>query len=98
MIPSLGPIRNATTIFATTRRTPRASSAAGAHIRRTNPRDALKDTITNVNIHRIVRRGFVYGPMLPEGRWKTTAWTGDSVPLDGRVPRPPVRVRQIAVA
>ena len=39
----------------------------GAHIRRTNPRDALKDTITNVNIHRIVRRGFVYGPMLPEG-------------------------------
>jgi Dyp-type peroxidase family len=40
---------------------------AGAHIRRTNPRDALKDTITNVNIHRIVRRGFVYGPMLPEG-------------------------------
>jgi deferrochelatase/peroxidase EfeB len=40
---------------------------AGAHIRRTNPRDALKDTITNVNIHRIVRRGFVYGPTLPEG-------------------------------
>jgi Dyp-type peroxidase family len=40
---------------------------AGAHIRRTNPRDALKDTITNVNIHRIVRRGFIYGPMLPEG-------------------------------
>ena len=21
-------------------------------------------------------RGFVYGPTLPEGRWKTTAWTG----------------------
>jgi Dyp-type peroxidase family len=40
---------------------------AGAHIRRTNPRDALKDTSTAVNIHRIVRRGFVYGPMLPEG-------------------------------
>ena len=40
---------------------------AGAHIRRTNPRDALKDTMTDVNIHRIVRRGFVYGPMLPEG-------------------------------
>ena len=39
---------------------------AGAHIRRTNPRDALKDT-PNVNIHRIVRRGFIYGPMLPEG-------------------------------
>ena len=40
---------------------------AGAHIRRTYPRDALKDTITAVNIHRIVRRGFVYGPILPEG-------------------------------
>jgi deferrochelatase/peroxidase EfeB len=40
---------------------------AGAHIRRTNSRDALKDTITNVNIHRVLRRGFMYGPMLPEG-------------------------------
>ena len=40
---------------------------AGAHIRRNNPRDALKDTVTVVNIHRVVRRGFVYGPMLPEG-------------------------------
>jgi Dyp-type peroxidase family len=39
----------------------------GAHIRRNNPRDALKDTITAVNIHRVVRRGFVFGPMLPEG-------------------------------
>ena len=38
-----------------------------SHIRRNNPRDALKDTITAVNIHRVVRRGFVYGPMLPEG-------------------------------
>jgi Dyp-type peroxidase family len=40
---------------------------AGSHIRRTNPRDALKDTSTAVNIHRIVRRGFIYGPRLPEG-------------------------------
>jgi len=39
----------------------------GSHIRRNNPRDALKDTPTSVNIHRVVRRGFVYGPMLPEG-------------------------------
>ena len=39
----------------------------GAHIRRNNPRDALKDTVTVVNIHRVVRRGFVFGPMLPEG-------------------------------
>ena len=40
---------------------------AGAHIRRINPRDALKDEVSDVNIHRIVRRGFTYGPMLPEG-------------------------------
>jgi Dyp-type peroxidase family len=40
---------------------------AGAHIRRINPRDALKDAVSDVNIHRIVRRGFMYGPMLPEG-------------------------------
>jgi len=38
-----------------------------AHIRRNNPRDALKDTLTDVNIHRVMRRGFIYGPMLPEG-------------------------------
>jgi len=40
---------------------------ASSHIRRTNPRDALKDTTTDVNIHRVLRRGFLYGPMLPEG-------------------------------
>jgi Dyp-type peroxidase family len=40
---------------------------AGAHIRRVNPRDALKDTLSDVNIHRVLRRGFMYGPMLPEG-------------------------------
>jgi Dyp-type peroxidase family len=40
---------------------------AGAHIRRVNPRDALKDTLSDVNIHRVLRRGFTYGPMLPEG-------------------------------
>jgi mannose-6-phosphate isomerase-like protein (cupin superfamily) len=41
---------------------------ASSHIRRNNPRDALKDTITAVNIHRVLRRGFIYGPMLPEGQ------------------------------
>jgi Dyp-type peroxidase family len=40
---------------------------AGAHIRRINPRDALKDEVSDVNIHRIVRRGLMYGPMLAEG-------------------------------
>ncbi|GGJ70982.1 Dyp-type peroxidase [Streptomyces brasiliensis] len=40
----------------------------GAHIRRTNPRDSLTDTIVDVRIHRALRRGTTYGPMLPEGQ------------------------------
>ncbi|HVG00840.1 MAG TPA: Dyp-type peroxidase [Chloroflexia bacterium] len=40
---------------------------AGSHIRRNNPRDARLATATNVNLHRVLRRGFIYGPMLPEG-------------------------------
>ena len=37
----------------------------GSHIRRTNPRDA---SIAGVaRIHRMIRRGTAYGPMLPEG-------------------------------
>ena len=39
----------------------------GAHIRRLNPRDALKDDIVNVNLHKFIRRGTNYGPALPEG-------------------------------
>ena len=39
----------------------------GAHIRRANPRDGLTGQLADVNIHRIVRRGGSYGPMLPEG-------------------------------
>jgi Dyp-type peroxidase family len=39
----------------------------GSHIRRSNPRDALKDQGAVVNLHRILRRGATYGPMLPEG-------------------------------
>lgn len=35
----------------------------GAHIRRMNPRD----TATNMNRHRMIRRGATYGPLLPEG-------------------------------
>ena len=65
--PELGPIRNATTIFATTRRTPRASSARSGPTSGAPTRGMLSKAITNVNIHRIVRRGFIYGPMLPEG-------------------------------
>jgi len=41
---------------------------AGAHARRANPRDALDDEMSvNVRLHRMIRRGTSYGPMLPEG-------------------------------
>jgi len=40
----------------------------GSHIRRMNPRDSLQDTIVDVRIHRALRRGAPYGPMLPEGQ------------------------------
>jgi Dyp-type peroxidase family len=41
---------------------------AGAHARRANPRGALDDeTSVNVRLHRMIRRGTSYGPMLPDG-------------------------------
>ena len=41
---------------------------AGAHARRANPRDALDgDGSVDVRLHRMIRRGTSYGPMLPEG-------------------------------
>jgi Dyp-type peroxidase family len=39
----------------------------GAHVRRTNPRDALGDDGRLTARHRILRRGLPYGPALPEG-------------------------------
>ncbi len=39
----------------------------GCHIRRVNPRDALQDTMVDVRIHRLLRRGSSYGPPLPAG-------------------------------
>ncbi|HET6613552.1 MAG TPA: Dyp-type peroxidase [Kofleriaceae bacterium] len=39
----------------------------GSHIRRMNPRDAIKDSGTKVELRRMVRRGTSYGPELPEG-------------------------------
>jgi Dyp-type peroxidase family len=39
----------------------------GCHVRRVNPRDALKDTITEIRLHRLLRRGAAYGPILPAG-------------------------------
>ncbi|MDM0071768.1 Dyp-type peroxidase [Variovorax sp. J31P207] len=38
-----------------------------AHIRRVNPRDALKNELVAVNLHHFLRRGTNYGPPLPEG-------------------------------
>jgi deferrochelatase/peroxidase EfeB len=38
-----------------------------AHIRRVNPRDALKNEIVAVNLHHILRRGTNYGSPLPDG-------------------------------
>src|SRR3954468_5559000 len=41
---------------------------AGAHARRANPRDALDaEMSTDVRLHRMIRRGTSYGPMLPDG-------------------------------
>lgn len=37
----------------------------GSHIRRVNPRDGLKDSIVDARLHRVLRRGSAYGPMLP---------------------------------
>jgi Dyp-type peroxidase family len=38
-----------------------------AHIRRINPRDALKDDLVAVNLHHFIRRGTNYGPLLAAG-------------------------------
>jgi Dyp-type peroxidase family len=41
---------------------------AGAHARRANPRDSLEDERSvEVRLHRMIRRGTSYGPMLPDG-------------------------------
>lgn len=38
-----------------------------SHIRRAFPRDSLQDSVVNVNIHRLLRRSTMYGPVLPKG-------------------------------
>lgn len=41
---------------------------AGAHARRANPRDAFDHEMSvDVRLHRMLRRGTSYGPMLPDG-------------------------------
>ncbi len=40
----------------------------GAHARRANPRDAMDEVgSVDVRLHRMIRRGTSYGPMLPQG-------------------------------
>ena len=40
----------------------------GAHARRANPRDAMdQDGSVDVRLHRMIRRGTSYGPVLPQG-------------------------------
>ena len=41
------------------------NTPCGSHIRRTNPRDA--QIAGMARIHRMIRRGTAYGPLLPEG-------------------------------
>jgi Dyp-type peroxidase family len=38
-----------------------------SHIRRVNPRDALKNDLVAINLHHFLRRGTNYGPPLPAG-------------------------------
>lgn len=38
----------------------------GSHIRRVNPRNGLDDSIVDVRLHRVLRRGSAYGPVLPD--------------------------------
>ena len=66
--PELGadPTRNNDFLYGDDRRGLRCP--AGAHARRANPRDALdEDGSVNVRLHRMIRRGTSYGPMLPDG-------------------------------
>lgn len=39
----------------------------GSHIRRNYPRETDMPVLTDVNLHRIIRHGTTYGPLLPEG-------------------------------
>ncbi len=52
----------------------------GAHARRANPRDALdQEGSVDVRLHRMIRRGTSYGPMLPDGvSSRTTGSTAGS--------------------
>ena len=73
---------------------------AGAHARRANPRDALDHEGTvDVRLHRMIRRGTSYGPMLPDGVLEDDgADRGIVFVFAGAHLGAAVRVRQDAVA
>ena len=72
----------------------------GAHARRANPRDAFDDDgSVNVRLHRMIRRGTSYGPMLPEDVLEDDgARPGDRLRLRRGSPEAAVRVRQDPMA
>ena len=73
---------------------------AGAHARRANPRDSLDhEGSVNVRLHRMIRRGTSYGPMLPEGVLEDDGEDrGIIFVFAGAHLEAPVRVRQDPVA
>ena len=48
----------------------------GSHSRRTNPRDGLTESRTNVRIRRMIRRAQAMGRCFRRESWKTTARIG----------------------
>jgi len=65
--PELGSDRNRNNVFSYADDMRGLKCPFSAHIRRVNPRDALKDEVVAVNLHHFLRRGTNYGPPLPEG-------------------------------
>jgi Dyp-type peroxidase family len=65
--PELGSDRNRNNVFSYTDDMKGLKCPFSAHMRRVNPRDALKDEVVAVNLHHFLRRGTNYGPPLPEG-------------------------------
>ena len=65
--PELGSDRNSNNAFSYADDMKGLKCPFSAHIRRVNPRDALKDEVVAVNLHHFLRRGTNYGPPLPEG-------------------------------
>ena len=72
----------------------------GAHARRANPRDALdQEGSVDVRLHRMIRRGTSYGPMLPDGVTEDDGVDrGIIFVFAGAHPKTAVRVRQDPVA